>query len=202
MFGQLFSSNKQTKIKQTFATMMVHLAVVDDDLSTGETEYIKRWLDKLSHSEKKACADAFNNHDLETALKYAKQNFEWSDCQELFNELLMTATVDGSISKKEAGFILFLAAYLGADIEQFKKEVMVERYGCEQSIIDEIEKEVEESANKAETVKNSSNDERVEVKGFKGESENSSSNSLFCTECGKENLDTSKFCSGCGKPLN
>ena len=162
------------------------------------------WGKSLSAKERAGISNALEQYSHEQLIEMANE-LKWEDKQELLDALLSMAAADGEIIEKEAGYIMAIAAMIGADMDHFRK-MMVDSYDADKALLDKIWKQVTESA-KNQDNSNSKNNGDHSIKGFRETSEEkkkdkivneAQGDSMFCSKCGAENSSSSNFCTKCG----
>ena len=207
LFDIFKGNSEEIKKKQIIFCLMSTVSFLDEDFSQAEKRYMTVWGKSLSAKERAAISNALEQYSQEQLIEMANE-LKWEDKQELLDVLLSMAAADGEIIEKEAGYIMAIAAMIGADMDHFRK-MMIDSYDADKALLDKIWKQVTEGA-KNQDNSNSKNNGDHSIKGFRETSEEkkkdkivneAQGDSMFCSKCGAQNSSSSNFCTNCGESI-
>ena len=203
-----FSNNSVDDQKvEVILGLMPLIMNADDQVSDSENLYVINYIHglNLSESKRKKLIAKLADQDISTVMEKAK-NLTTDDKNELINELMSLANIDGKLDKDEWFMIASIAHNIGFDPTGVT-DFMIENFGLTNEEIDEKIKSVND--NSSNSPSEISKPERNPI-GFRASAESNKSSEKstedktdekkFCPECGS-NQEGNVYCTDCGNKL-
>ncbi len=147
-----FSNNSADDQKvEVILGLMPIIMNADNKVSDSENLYVVNYINRLnlSKSKQKKLINKLANQDMPTVMEKAK-NLSVDDKNELLNELMSLANIDGKLDVDEAFMIASIAHHIGFDGPGIT-DYMVENFGLTNKEVEDKLKSLKDNSNSSES---------------------------------------------------